>query len=135
MNKPPANQPTPRQPQSPTLSVSAQIVTGPLPDPNILARYDQVVAGAAERIIAMAERDSVHLQSVEKMRISAVFHERRLGQIFGFSIAIIALGASVFLAYTGHETTASVIGGTTLLGLVSIFVIGRLTRPTPSKPN
>ncbi|MBM4124041.1 MAG: DUF2335 domain-containing protein [Nitrospira sp.] len=95
----------------------------------MLARYDQIVTGAAERIISMAERDSTHLQTMEKMRLSAVYQERRLGQIFGFLIAVIALAASVFLAFTGHETTASVIGGATLIALVSIFVVGRLSRP------
>lgn len=83
---------------------------------------------------AMAEQDSTHLQSMEKMHLSAIFLERRLGQILGFSIAILALGASVFLAFNGHEITASVIGGTTLVSLVSVFVVGRLSRTSnPTK--
>lgn len=131
MKPPPGNQPAPRHQQ--TVQVQAQIVSGPLPDPEILAHYNQIVSGAAERILSMAERDAQHLQSVEKMRISAIFHERRLGQIFGFAIAVIALGSSVFLAYTGHDTPASVIGGATLVSLVSIFVVGRLIKPTKQK--
>jgi uncharacterized membrane protein len=121
--------PAPRQPQTQTVSFQAEIVQGPLPDPQVLARYDAIVQGAAERIIAMAERDGQHLQSVEKMRITAMFYERRLGQIFGFLIALSGLSASVFLAYTGHEVTASVIGGATLVSLASVFVAGRLSKP------
>ena len=115
------------------LSISTPVVPGPLPSPDILARYNQLIPGAAGRIIAMAETDAMHLQSMEEMRLSASFQERRLGQIFGFSIAVMGLSASVFLAVTGHEITASVLGGATLISLVSVFVIGRLVGQT--KPN
>ncbi len=109
------------------------MVSGPLPSPDILVQYNQAVPSAAERIIAMAEHDSAHLQSMEKMRLSAFYLERRLGQIFGFSIAIAALSASVFLAFNGREITASIIGGATLVSLVSIFVFGRLSRSANPK--
>lgn len=135
VKKIPGNQPAQQQPpprQQTTVSLSAQLVSGPLPSPEILLQYNHILPDAAERIFAMAERDSTHLQSMEKMHLSAIFLERRLGQILGFSIAILALGASVFLAFNGREITASVIGGTTLVSLVSVFVVGRLSRN--SKP-
>ena len=81
----------------------------------------------------MAENDSAHLQSMEKMQLSSLFLERRLGQILGFGIALMGLSASVFLAYNGHEWTASIIGGATLASLVSVFMAGRLSRT--SDPN
>ena len=80
----------------------------------------------------MAENDSTHLQSMEKMQLSSLFLERRLGQILGFGIAFMGLSASVFLAYQGHEMTASIIGGATLVSLVSVFVVGRLSRSSDS---
>lgn len=95
-------------------------------------QYNHAVPGAAERIIAMAEHDFAHLQTMEKMRLAAFYQDRRLGQIFGFSIAVIALGGSVFLAIAGHEQTASVIGGSTLVALVSVFVFGRLFKNSKS---
>jgi uncharacterized membrane protein len=135
VKKLPGNQPAHQSPTShqQTLSVSTKVVSGPLPSPEILAQFDLVVPGSAERIIAMAEHDFAHLQSMEKMRLSAYSQDRRLGQIFGFSIAVLALSGSIFLAVTGHESTASVIGGTTLVALVSIFVLGRVFRN--SKPS
>ena len=128
MKKLPSNQPTPPTSRPKTVSLSTTVVSGPLPSPEILVQYNNAVPGAAERIIAMAEHDFAHLQSMEKMQLSAYYQDRRLGQIFGFSIAVLALGGSVFLAFTGHESTASVIGGTTLVALVSIFVVGRFFR-------
>ena len=134
MKKLPGNQPAHQPPASrqQTVSVSTTVVSGPLPSPEILIQYNQAVPGAAERIIAMAEHDFAHLQTMEKMRLSAFYQDRRLGQIFGFCIAVIALGGSVFLAITGHEQTASVIGGSTLVALVSVFVFGRLFKNSKS---
>lgn len=135
MSKPPSNQPAspPVRPRQQTVSVSAQVVAGPLPSPEILVQYNHAVPGAAERIIAMAENDFAHLQSMEKMRLSAFYLERRLGQIFAFLIAIFALSASAFLAFNGREQTAGIIGGATLVSLVSIFVVGRIFRSSNSK--
>lgn len=103
-------------------------MSGPLPSPDILIQYNQAVPGAAERILAMAENDSAHLQTMERMSLTAWYQERRLGQILGFSVALLGLAASTFLAMNGHEVTASVIGGSTIVGLASVFVVGRLTK-------
>ena len=34
--------------------------SGPLPDPNSLARYNEVLPNAAERIMSMAEKEMEH---------------------------------------------------------------------------
>ncbi len=39
--------------------------SGPLPHPVILAAYEEIMPGAAERIFKMAERQSVHRQELE----------------------------------------------------------------------
>lgn len=40
-----------------TVKVSEQhVYSGPLPEPEALAKYDQIVPGAAERILTMAEK-------------------------------------------------------------------------------
>jgi uncharacterized membrane protein len=133
-NQPPHQPPAPR-PQSVSLSTTTTVLTGPLPSPEILIQYNQAVPGAADRIIAMAEHDSAHLQTMERMTLTAFYQERRLGQILGFCIAAMFLAASVYLAINGHEVAASVLGGTTLVSLVSIFVVGRLSRSSSNQNN
>ncbi len=44
---------------------------GPLPDPADLARYDQIVAGSAGRILRMAEQQAAHRQALEQVVVSA----------------------------------------------------------------
>jgi len=43
-----------------------QQFSGPLPHPEILNRYDQIITGAAERILIMAEEDARHQRDIEK---------------------------------------------------------------------
>ena len=47
------------------------------------------------------------------------------GQFLGFAIGILALATAIAALLLGHPDTASVIGGTTVVGLVSAFLIGR----------
>lgn len=74
--------------------------------------------------------DQTQLESegrrIETKRINTmVFVERMAGLVFALVIAILGLSAAVYLAMQGHEVTASIIGGGTLVGLVTAFVAGR----------
>jgi uncharacterized membrane protein len=51
---------------------------------------------------------------------------RRRGQIYGFLTSLAAFGVSGFAVYHQQPWIGSIVGGTTILGLVSIFVLGRL---------
>ena len=57
---------------------------GPIPPPDILAGYDQVVPGAADRIITMAETQSRHRQEIEKSIINSDIRNSKLGLWLGF---------------------------------------------------
>jgi uncharacterized membrane protein len=43
--------------------------SGPLPPPEILAQYNEIVPGAAERILKMAEEQSAHRRGLEDKTI------------------------------------------------------------------
>jgi hypothetical protein len=67
----------------------------------------------------------------ETKRINTyVFIERMAGILAGLAIGLIALLASYHLAMAGHDWVAGIIGGTTVIGLVSAFVIGAKHKPT-----
>ena len=38
---------------------------------------------------------------------------------------VVGLGLASYLAVNGKEVTASIIGGTTLVGLVATFIVGK----------
>jgi type IV secretory pathway TrbD component len=63
------------------------------------------------------------------------FIDRMAGIASGFLIGIIGLGVSAYLAMHGHDWVAGVIGGSTVLGLVSVFVIGQVKAPSQRQTN
>lgn len=101
---------------------------GPMPPPSLLLGYENIVPGAAERILRMAEEDSKHMREMDKAALDAAAREVKRGQIFGLLIGLAALGASMLAIAMGAPTVAGVIGGTTVVGLVSVFIVGRVVR-------
>ena len=47
------------------ISQISQSFSGPLPPPQVLASYDQILPGCAERIIKMAEEQGLHRRAIE----------------------------------------------------------------------
>lgn len=106
----------------------AELFTGPLPHPDILAKYNSVVPGSAGRIISMAENQSAHRISLEKRVINSDIDNSKRGQIFGFIIALAGLVISFELILKGYQVAGTILGGTTLVSLVGVFVYGSKTR-------
>lgn len=98
---------------------------GPLPAPQILEQYNEIIPNAAERILIMAEKDADFQRKITEKAIEIEANERRLGQILGFFIGSMALSLSAASLFLGHPAAASIIGGTTVVGLVAVFVTGR----------
>ena len=74
----------------------------------------------------MAETDAKHMRDMERDTMIGMVGIQRRGQFFGLAIGLAALCVSGLALYFGFENSAMVIGGTTVVGLVSVFVIGRL---------
>jgi uncharacterized membrane protein len=104
---------------------TASTFSGPLPPPSILGDYNNVLENGAERIMKMAENQSSHRIGLEKHAIKEELRQSRNGQIFGFILAILGMLIAFGLAYLGHDTVAGIFGTTTIVGLVTIFVIGK----------
>jgi len=125
-NKTPVKRQNPNKSQiSTTEIVQQESFSGPIPSPDILARYDQIIPNAAERILTMAENDAQHQRDIEMLAIKCQASENRRGQYFGVGVTALAFVASSFALYLGHPTAAAVIGGTTVVGLATAFVVGK----------
>ncbi|MCF7958895.1 MAG: DUF2335 domain-containing protein [Phycisphaerae bacterium] len=119
------------QNQITAISHTQQLRSGPIPDPAELGQYEQVLQGAADRILKMAENQSAHRQKLEKgfleLDTNQVKSENRrayLGLIFAFCIGILGLCLSYKIIIAGHEWSGSFVGGTTLASLVGSFIYG-----------
>ena len=87
-----------------------------------------MLPGAAERIMRMAEKEQASARDVEGIAVRAATADNKRGQIFGFLVAIAAFGTASWLGSLGHETAAAIVGGGTVVALVTVFVTGRRHR-------
>ncbi len=98
---------------------------GPIPPPEILQGYDKCIKNGAERVLKMAENQSAHRLQLEDHAVKEQLKQSRRGQDYGFAMGVICIIASVTLAIFGHDTIAGIIGGSTIIGLVTVFIIGK----------
>lgn len=111
-----------------------QQFSGPIPPPSILEDYDRIIPGAANRILEMAEKDSLHQRKMEETALTEAIRESKRGQHYGLVVALSAFGTAIFAILNGAYTCAAIIAGTTVVALVSVFVTGRLMSPNPPQP-
>lgn len=121
-----------------------------LPDAMTIAKYEEILPGAAERILALTERQALHRQSLEeaesKASIDALkkqhklaefesnaiaesmrkdFSEARIGQFCALGIGAFAFICGTYTAVNGAEIAGALIGSSGVAGLVTAFIAGR----------
>jgi uncharacterized membrane protein len=108
----------------------------PLPTPELLAAYNQAVPGAGDKLFSLwakaAEQRMKNENKEIELREKSLEIDSKLafrGQIFAFVTIILSLSVVGFAAYHNAQWIGSVVGGTTIISLTSIFVYGQ------KKPN
>lgn len=96
--------------------------SGPLPSPHEFEHYDAVLPGAAERILAMAEREQDFQHAIISRDAHAEHRSVLIGQASAFIIAMVFLAASVYLVVRGHSVPGTILGVTDLGVLVGLFL-------------
>ena len=117
-----------QQTQNPTtfqITAASARFSGPLPPPEVLAKYNDALPGAAERIIAMAESQLHHRQGLEKAVIEANCKVQKSGPIYGFIICMTAILGGMYLVYVGKSTQGLAAIISALASLAVVFVVGR----------
>jgi len=107
------------------VSVKSRIVSGPLPSSEELAKYEQIAPGAANRLLTLVEQQSAHRISIETYVIRNQQIQSYVGQILGFLVAIAFLIGAVYTVIHGNAISGTIIGSLDLIGLVTVFVLGR----------
>jgi uncharacterized membrane protein len=107
------------------LTLSSTTTDAPLLPIEQIARLKELAPTRVDWVFEQTELESDGRRKEVRRINTMTFIERMAGLVFALLIAIIGLGAAVYLAMNGHEVTASIIGGGTLVGLVTAFVAGR----------
>lgn len=102
--------------------------TGPLPPPDVLTKYNDALPGAAERIVAMAERQSAHRQEIEKTVIGSNAFVQKVGPFLGFIVAMTVVGGGLYLIAHGQSLYGLSAVIAALASLAGVFIYGKATQ-------
>jgi uncharacterized membrane protein len=98
---------------------------GPLPSPKLLAEFETLVPGSAERIIGRWEKQSDHRMALERQVVDGNIKAQRLGLIIGaILVAFVSVMAALFFANGASGAAASTVIAE-LVALAGVFVYAR----------
>ena len=105
--------------------------SGPLPPPSLFREYDEILPGAAERILSLVESEARHQHEVENKALEVAAENRpsgRFGALVGLVVALAFAGIALAMVLTDYPWPATAVVITEVAGLVGIFVYGMRAR-------
>jgi uncharacterized membrane protein len=94
----------------------------------LLDKIDKIGSSSPElarELLKEFQAYSEHLRDMDRKSIQAQITVTYLGQIFGLIIGVTAIISGALTAYHGSQWAGGFIGGGGVIGLVSVFVLGR----------
>ncbi|HEJ7902499.1 TPA: DUF2335 domain-containing protein [Serratia marcescens] len=113
--------------------VSRSAFRGPLPPPAMLREYNDIVPGAAERILERSEKEQAHRHRVTEKSVDGAIGKDKRGQWMAYSITLIILAIATLFALKGQTVFAGTLITVDLIGLASVFAIGRISKSSNSE--
>lgn len=80
--------------------------SGPLPPPGLLAKYNEVIPNGADRIMAMAEKQGIHRETLESQIVAGNIASQARGSHYAFIICLV-----------------TIVGGFLLIGMGKAFLV------------
>ncbi len=103
-------------------AVEISSYSGPLPHPDILRSFEEVIPGAAQRIFTQFEEQAAHRRLMEAKVISSGAFSQRIGTISSSLIGFIGVGGGIWLAHEGKDLIGLATAFTTLASLAGIYL-------------
>ena len=83
--------------------IESMTYSGPIPHPQLLKEFNDVIPNGADRIMTMAEKQSEHRISLEEKLVNANNRDSLLGVVFGGVIALLIVLGTIFLIYDNKD--------------------------------
>lgn len=106
--------------------------SAPIPPPDMLAGYEQILPGAADRIIRGFESQSKHRQRCESIFVWTQSIKTILGVFCGFVVAMTTIIGGIYAALQGHPVLGGSLSFVGLAILVGAFVSERIPKKEDS---
>lgn len=121
--------------------IIANIHSGPLPSPQDLTMYNQIIPDGANRIMSMAEKEQEARIELERKQLEAniafaratLKHGSR-GQLIAFIVILCFFALSGYLMYEKQYDLAVSVVGITMAVVVGLFITGRWIDNKNSNP-
>jgi len=105
--------------------IETEIFSGPIPPPNLLAKYNDIIPNGADRILAMAERQSAHRESLESKVVNGNLSNQKTGTIFGFILCLVVILGGVYIMAIGRNGWGFAAILSALASLATVFAVSR----------
>ena len=113
-------------PQELTITTRTTELSGPLPPASELQAYEDVLSGAAERIVSMAEQFASHTRELEAEAMRLERSDQRWGRGIAAGVVAAVLVACIHALHPDKEDFAITLGSWTIVALAGVFIAGRL---------
>lgn len=107
--------------------ITEQSHSGPIPDPESLEHYNNIIPNGADRIMQMAEKQQQHRFSIENKAIKSQTSQSMKGQIFGFIISLFCIIGGIYLTMNNYPIQGGGLIAITV-SITAIFVIKKLKK-------
>ncbi len=98
---------------------------GPVPPPQWLTGYEQLVPGSANRLIVLAEDEAVHRRGVERSES----RYKMSSLVFAFILALIVLIAGIYFVAAGESIAGLILLVTEVVALAGVLLTRKLPGP------
>lgn len=102
--------------------IGSKFFSGPLPPPDLLKQYDEIVPGCAKTLIDQFVAQGDHRRMLEKSVILSDVSRANWGLIAGFTLALIGVIGSLYIMSTGKTTVGLTAFIVSLAPLVVAFL-------------
>ncbi|MHC0551391.1 DUF2335 domain-containing protein [Salinicoccus sp. CNSTN-B1] len=96
--------------------------SGPLPDPEDFARYEEIMTGAADRIMSMAEKEQSHRHEIGKTETEKYYDNNykltRFSMFTGVVISFLGSTSGVLISIYGQSTAGIILASAAILPVV-----------------
>jgi len=102
-----------------------EIHSGPLPSPDTLKGYSEIVPDAPERFVLMLEKQGGHRRDTESKLVDSQTQLAFRAQWFTVFIFVFGLSIATYLALQDKDIIAGIIASTTIVGVAYPLLTGK----------
>ncbi|MBF0693387.1 DUF2335 domain-containing protein [Providencia alcalifaciens] len=107
----------------------------PLPPPDFLQRYEEILPGGAERIFCLTEKEQSFKHDTQKLAIKGAIKKDSRGQWMGFCLSISVLIIAAYFAKEGAYWFAGTLITGNLVALAAVLAAGRKGNRNQDNPD